>query len=98
MTKIIERMANMDDWPEWAVEACDEGRLFRTCMEHIATLEARVKELETSLNRHKDNVCRGRMEELEEENEGLRSELRFKNDYLETLKAASVARTKNVPQ
>ena len=30
-------------------------------------LVARVKGLETSLNRHKDNVCKGRMEELEGE-------------------------------
>ena len=50
-----------------------QGKATITEAERIATLEARVKELETSLNRHKDNVCKGRMEELEGELSALKS-------------------------
>lgn len=46
-------------------EAIRNRKAFNVRFEHIATLEARVKELETDLTQLKDNVGKGRMEELE---------------------------------
>ena len=47
MTKIIEHMGETDNWPEWAQEAMDEGRLFKECLDRINRLETQIEVFHT---------------------------------------------------
>ena len=47
MTEIIEHMGDTDNWPEWAQEAMDEGRLFKECLDRIGRLEAQIEAFHT---------------------------------------------------
>jgi hypothetical protein len=46
--KIIEHMGDEDDWPEWAIEARNEGRLFSECMNRIKRFQLAVDALAMS--------------------------------------------------
>ena len=45
MTNITELMPSMDDWPEWAVEAANEGRLFHVTMDRLNRYKAALEEI-----------------------------------------------------